>query len=292
MLQVDAKRSPVVLSSRWSPLRILSGGSVLFTLGALIWAILLSDGPAVLALVTMPLASSLIGGASYWRPQLAVRSSGTAVPRGDVVVRSREGAFVVVHCSEHVARELYTGAEECNYWAGEQWFRVLVGSSTILVMVSMVLLGNCTWVMQVVISTIYLLLHALYWLVALFPANWCWDLSYYEWENITPERDEKETPNYTRALWYCIQATKTTDWVTASEAAPRSPAWQKWLDRAYANCNNEKWNAVAEKDRVMEEAHQGTKPVHSSGSSQLLGEATAFPSSPGDKLHSFNVYEC
>lgn len=87
-------------------------------------------------------------------------------------MRTREGAFIVVHCSEEIARELYIGAEEVKYRVGPNNFRLLVGVGTVALMVAVVLLGNYTWTMQAAIGATYVFLNGAYWLVALFPLTW------------------------------------------------------------------------------------------------------------------------
>lgn len=129
-LRTDTQRSQrteaLVPPRSWSPINILTLASTFLTLGAFIWAILMRDGPAVLALIAMSSASTLIGIAFHWRPQLAARPTGSPVPEGDVI-RKRDGAFIIVQCPEEIARELYMGPEECNYLVSQQWFSVLVG---------------------------------------------------------------------------------------------------------------------------------------------------------------------
>lgn len=235
----------------------------MITVGVLIAAILIHNGVAVLAIITMSLATAFVGIASHWRPQLSARTSETRVHEGNMVIRTREGSFIIVRCSEEIARELYTGAEECNYLVNEQWFRILTGASTILVMISILLLGNCNWEMQAVIAVTYMVLNGLYWAISLLPKKWFWDLSRYEWRDITPDhyRDTAASKHsYTRNLWYAIQATGDIAWVTSSGAAPKGKLWKDWLKSAYANRQNPKWDAVAEKDRLFSGEYSENKP--------------------------------
>lgn len=244
---------------------------------------MIEDGAAVLALIAMCSASTLIGIASHWRPRLAARLTDIPVPEGDIVIRTREGAFVIIQCTEEIARELYIGPEECNYLVNDQWFKVLIGVGTLLVILSVLFLGNCSWTMQAVIAVIYIILNALYWAASLLPQKWLWDLSRYDWKDVTPGhlKGAHETgsdgvaPSYTRSLWYAIQATGEVDWVTISGAAPRTTAWENWLRLAHANCGNRNWNAVAEKDRLMVEACSEVGPQRSQRLRQLYEEAPA-----------------
>lgn len=178
------------------------------------------------------------------------------------MIRTRDGAFIIVHCSEEIAREIYTGPEECNCLVNDQWFRILVGVGSLLVIVSVLFLGSCGWMMQTVIAVIYIILNALYWVASLFPREWIWDLSRYNWEDTTPEHlkaaDEPgrdgQAPSYTRSLWYAIQATGEVDWVILSGAAPKTSAWEEWLRLAHAHCGDRKWNAIVQKDELMKSA--------------------------------------
>lgn len=269
--------------SRSSPINLLTVASFGVTLGALAWAILIQDGVAVLALIAMCSASTLIGLACYWRPQLAGRPTESSVPDGDLVIRTREGAFVVIRCCEEIARELYIGPEECNYLVTDQWCKVLVGIGTLLVILSVLLLGNCSWTMQAVIAVVYIMLNALYWVASLFPPSWLWDLSRYDWVDTTPTHMKNADttweadvgPSYTRSLWFAIQATGEIDWVTVSGAAPGTKAWETWLKLAHANCCDGNWDAIAEKDRLMEEARSRTSSRRHRRFCQRMQEAPA-----------------
>ena len=88
---------------------------------------MLEDGTAALALVAIASASTLIGIASHWRPQLAARLTSALALEGEMIIRTRGGAFIIVHCSEEIARELFIGPEECDYLVNDQWFKILVG---------------------------------------------------------------------------------------------------------------------------------------------------------------------
>lgn len=260
------RREALVPPHSFSPVNILTVLSSCLTIGAMLWAIDIRDGAAVFALSAMSLASTLVGIACFWNPRLATRPTGAPVPDGDVVIRTRKGAFVIVKCSEEIARELYMGAEDCDYMVNDQWAKVLLGCGTLLVIASVIFLGNCSWTMQVVIAVIYVKLNALYWAASLLPPRWLWNLSRYVPNLETPEHlkgahkpdGNGKPPNYTRSLWYAIQATGEVDWITTSDAAPKTPAWKAWLEEAYANRNNKDWNPVLVKDHLMEEARRST----------------------------------
>jgi hypothetical protein len=215
------KPKPRVPSKFWSPLNILSVGSFFLTIGLMIWAALIKDGTACVAVGTISLASSIVGYASWWTPELMNRNFRGKVPPGDMIIRTREGAFLLVRCNEDVARELYIGTEECVYKVQTQRYRILVGFGTFLLMVSVVLLGNCNFTMQAAIGVSYIALNGLFWGSSLVEKKRFWDLSSYDWEDITPKdalnADVKQNdtlggrPSFTRTMWYAIRETK--DWV-------------------------------------------------------------------------------
>ncbi|TVY51784.1 hypothetical protein LCER1_G006408 [Lachnellula cervina] len=235
--------------------------------GLLIWAFLIPDGTAVLALGTISLASSIVGYASWWSPLLTTRIFPAIVPPGDVIIRTREGAFILVKCNEYVARELYTGTEECEYNVSTQAYRFLVGLGTFLLMVSVVLLGNCNFTMQAAIGVSYIVLNGAFWGISLLKKDKFWDLSAYEVEDITPNDAKNAHLNsaddsantfegiasFTRTMWYAIRETKRIDWVKKSGAAPTTPQWDKWLTLAEqeARDNNRTWDAVQQREKIV-----------------------------------------
>ena len=248
---------PHIPTETFSPLNVLSVLSCLLTIALLIWAALIEDGTACVALGSISLASCIVGFGSWWSPILKQRVFDGYVPPGDVVIRTREGAFIVVKCDEEVARELYTGTEECHYFTTTKTYRILVGFGTFLLMLSVVLLGNCDFPMQAAIGGSYITLNGAFWLISLLGKDAFWDMSVYSCVDITPtdalHAQVSHPPNvekiasYTRTLWYAIRETGgDTAWTRISGAAPKTSEWQKWLDEAGENAKKEKrdWNAV------------------------------------------------
>lgn len=117
------KKKPRIPPQTLSPLNILNIGSCLLTVGVFIAAAVIGDGTACLALVTISMVSSIVGYASWWSPVLTPRTFQSKVPSGDIAIRTREGAFLLVRCNENVARELYVGTEECSYHVKTQPYR-------------------------------------------------------------------------------------------------------------------------------------------------------------------------
>ncbi|KAI0133831.1 hypothetical protein BJ170DRAFT_176490 [Xylariales sp. AK1849] len=266
----NTSKRPAVPAALYSPVHILSIFSLLLTVAIIIASALWGDGTAICAVALVSTASSVVGAASWWRPILMKRSHTNKVPDGDVVIRTREGAFLLVKCTENVARELYAGTEECEYRVGARMYSALMGLGTLLLMVSVILLGNCKWNSQIFIGASYISLNGMYWAMGLLPKRLFWDLSRYGIENITPlhslnahdttdEKDPREgVKSFTRTLWYCIRETKRTAWVERSGAAPSTPQWKAWLAEAEqaAERGDMTWPAIARKDALMKMSEQ------------------------------------
>ncbi|KAJ9151273.1 hypothetical protein NKR23_g3101 [Pleurostoma richardsiae] len=267
----NTAQRPAVPPAFWSPVHVLSVFSFLLTVALLSAAGYWHDGAAIAAIGLLGLASSVVGYASWWRPILMNRSHTNKVPQGDVVIRTREGAFVLVRCTEDVARELYSGTEECEYRVGGRLYRLLMGLGTLMLMVGVVLLGNCSFRMQVFVGVGYIGLNGLYWAMGLLPRRYFWDLSRYRWRDVTPAdasgahgatdpRDPREgSKSYTRTLWYAVRETRRTGWVERSGAAPGTAQWKRWLAEAEAAARKGQrgWPAVGRKDDIMRETDDG-----------------------------------
>ncbi|KAK4200852.1 hypothetical protein QBC40DRAFT_224795 [Triangularia verruculosa] len=273
---------PSVPATFYSPVHLLSILSFALTLLIIILSAYWEDGTAILATVMISLASSVVCYASLWKPVLMNRTTRSQVPEGDVVIRTREGAFLLIKCTEEVARELYSGTEECKYVVASDLYRVYMGLGMVLLMVSVVLLGNCEWNSQVLIGGSYILLNGLYWMMGLLKEERFWDLKKrYSVKDVTPvdskeahlmpakyrkeeymDRDHKgedgddddEKPSFTRTMWYAIRETKDkTEWVKKSGAMPVTDSWLQWLDEAMdkAMKGEREWKAVKRKNEIM-----------------------------------------
>ncbi|KAI4862738.1 hypothetical protein F4820DRAFT_429449 [Hypoxylon rubiginosum] len=260
---VNDSRRPAVPATLYSPVHVLAVFSVMLTASLIGFAAHYKDGTAILAVSLIAFASSVVGWASWWKPLLMKRSHTNKVPRGDVIIRTREGAFLLIKCTEEVARELYSGTEECEYHVSGQAYRALMGLGTCLLMVSVILLGNCKWNSQIFIGASYITLNGLYWAMGLLPKKYFWDLSRYKIKDVTPKDakgahrktsgDQREgVPSFTRTLWYTIRETKRTAWIERSGAAPATPQWRQWLAEAeQAAETGVDWPSVARKDEIM-----------------------------------------
>lgn len=225
---------PVMPPALTSPIHVITIISFVMTLAIFGLAAYWRDTNALIAVFIISLQASLVGYASWWKPQLMTRdSNGVPVPPGDMLIRTSKSSFILVKCNEDVARELYTGPEQCEYYVGPKNYRILMAIATMLLMVGVVLLGNTKFNAQVVISASYILLNGAYWIFGMIPKAYFWDMTRYTCKDITEEdakNADKEklelagvevSPSFTRTLWYAIRETNGhTGWVERSGAAP------------------------------------------------------------------------
>jgi hypothetical protein len=229
----------------------------------------LQDGMALLAVVCLSLLSTLIGVGNKWKLNLPKRNAKNIwTPPGDVVIRYPKGSFLVVRCHEDVARELYFAPENLHYLVATPWkYRMISLVGTILLMFGVIFLGNAGTYLQIAFAGAYMILNAAYWIVAALPQRYHWDMSCFE---VRPQRfdesdeddelkaKEKEdeklhgqvvakkpvalpkkkkpfvsyNKTFTQALWKVIIATRDTEWIVRSQAAPSTDAWRDWLQEA------------------------------------------------------------
>lgn len=292
---LEPQQRPAVPPALGSPIHIITISSFVLTLVIFGLTAYWRDGNALIATFIISLQASLVGYASWWKPRVMIRPhANSAVPPGDVMIRTREGAFILVKCTEDVARELYTGTEECEYHVGAMGYRFCMAIGTMLLMIGVVLLGNTSFNSQALISGCYIILNGAYWLLGLLPKNQFWDLSRYKWEEITPEDAMQANKNgdpiqgveshasFTRTLWFAIRETRSTGWVTRSGAAPGTSQWRQWLKEASENASagNRKWAAVARKDAIMSQSVTGEPKTDDAEQRAPLTEVSVNTSTP------------
>lgn len=160
------------MASILGPLLLESVLSFCMTPVLAITSIYWNDGTAIIAICTISLASTIIGDAAWWMPVLTrvpllspqVESS---IPSGDPIIRSREGAFCLIRCSNIFARELHSGDQECRLHAEGVWHLVCMTVAAVLIKPSVILLGNCTFNIQALIGAAYIALNDAYWDIGL-----------------------------------------------------------------------------------------------------------------------------
>ncbi|KAE8317339.1 hypothetical protein BDV41DRAFT_561565 [Aspergillus transmontanensis] len=229
--------------------------SIFMSVGLLVFAGVIHDGVALVGVGTMALSTSAASLSAWWSPELPElrkRSVGTKLPAPDVVIRTRGEGFIVVRANEKVIRELYTGMDSCKYNLSDKARQAFLAMSTLLLMTSVIMFSNSTEKMQIAVGAAYFILNILYWgLALLVEPNDVWDTSRYK---IDPEKTQKPTfaKSYTEVLWLAILETKSIDWVRRANIAPKTEAWDKWLQEAGENAQkNEDWPAERRKNEII-----------------------------------------
>jgi hypothetical protein len=243
-----------VLENRTIEARTFSPQSLLAIIGCtaslllLALAILYRDGMAIIAVCLLSTLSTLVGIGNKWTLRLHKRAQNKsrAVPDGDVVIRYPRGNFLIVQCTEEVARELYFAPEAIDYLiTNPSIYRIISLMGTMMIMLGVVCLANAQIQLQVAFAVSYIFLNAAYWVVAALPSKLHWDTSCYHISKQRFSRSEiihektltdlNET--FTQALWKAIIATKHVGWVKHSNATPHSKAWDQWLRLALEQAN-------------------------------------------------------
>ena len=216
---------------RFAPLTVVAIASSLISVGLLVWAVLVNDGVAVIAVILMSCSSTVLGLANLWMTPLACRDGryGQDESKSHAVVVLPGGGFFVVHASEYVHRQLFWGSEQCLYQVHGLMARGLSGViGGLMVLVGVVLLGNCSWTMQAATGSAYAILNVTYWLVTLLPERWTWNLNHWSCETTAKHR----TPSYIEALWTAMKYTRSTRWASQHGLVPHTSGWEEWLVEA------------------------------------------------------------
>lgn len=192
-------KRPAIPAQLTSPLHILTLFSFLNSLVILACSVLWRDGTAILSISLISLASSIVGYATWWEPRLMSVEGppNRKLPDGDIMIRTREGAFIYIKCKEPVARELFSGTEECKYKVTGGGHNLFMAAGTVILMLAVVLLGNCKWNSQMFIGASYVVLNGLYWALGMLPKKYFWDLSRYDIQDVTPS-DAQDAHKRTR----------------------------------------------------------------------------------------------
>ncbi|KAJ5711326.1 hypothetical protein N7488_005482 [Penicillium malachiteum] len=231
------------------PLNIVTFASILMTIALFVWAGVEHDAVGLLGLGTMSLSTSFACMSAQWRPKLSVRNVKGDVPPGDVVIRTRSGAFISVKCEEEIARELYAGTEVCDYVFRGRVHQSLLGASTVLLMAAIIFFSNSSWKIQIAVGLGYIILNLAYWAMALLTEpkqTWNMEARY----NVELLED-RVCANFTQVLWDSIRTTGKIGWVKKTHAAPATKNWDGWLQEAKENWNNPDWKAEEARDRWM-----------------------------------------
>ena len=223
---------PPIIARRLGPLTWLSFLGCAMSIALLGLSIHEQDGMALLATLSLSGLSTLIGIGSRWSLVLKKRKSKRPVPKSDVVINYPNGSFLIIKCSEEVARELYWHPPRCEYQTrSPRIYRIISLSGTLILMLGVVCLGNSTLNLQLGFAVAYIILNAAYWVVAALPPKWHWDLSCYKRE-IVAYKDGEKNDTFTTSLWKAIAISGTTKWVRLAPIAPMTEQWDQWLAEA------------------------------------------------------------
>jgi len=227
---------------RFGPLALLAFGGALMSACLLALSIYWEDGMSLLATILLSSLSTVTGIANKWTPTPNDPKPDPHSPPGDVVIKYPQGAFIVVTCEERTARYLYFNpSERCIYSIkSTAIYRGLSLISTLLLMGGVISLANAKIQTQTAFAGSYMLINIFYWIGAALPPAQHWDLSRLEVEHIEvhggrPPRTanvDNYNPTYTEALWKAIAVTGTSNWVKEAGWAPKTPAWNDWLNEA------------------------------------------------------------
>ncbi|KAB8221608.1 hypothetical protein BDV33DRAFT_230108 [Aspergillus novoparasiticus] len=226
--------------------------SIFMSVGLLVFAGVIHDGVALVGVGTMALSTSAASLSAWWSPELPElpkRSVVTKLPAADVVIRTRGGGFIIVRANEEVIRELYTGMDSCKYNLSDKARQAFLAMSTLLLMTSVIMFSNSSEKMQIAVGAAYFILNILYWGLALLvePSDVC-DTSRYNIDTQNPTLAN----SYTEVLWLAILETESIYWVRRANIAPKTEAWDIWLQEACQNApKNKDWPAERRKDEII-----------------------------------------
>lgn len=200
----------------------------------LIASIVFGDGMSIVATILLSGLSTVIGAINKWNLELTQRPKGET-PRGDTVIRYPNGSFLVVRCTEEIARELYFAPEKIDYTLENDWYhRALALLGTLMLMGGIVCLANAKLQLQLAWLGAYVIMNIAHWFAAALPQEWHWDLSCYE---VQEHGIEGGTTNetFTEALWKAIALTKTAQWVPGNwPTSEGTDTWKQWVRDAGA----------------------------------------------------------
>ncbi|KAJ5325757.1 uncharacterized protein N7506_008859 [Penicillium brevicompactum] len=250
---VEQKGGPpkaVIPLHKFCPLNLVTFASILMTIALFVWAGVQHEAVGLLGLGTMSLSTSMACMSAQWRPSLSVRKATGKVVDGDVVIRTRSGAFVCVKCTEEVARELYAGTEVCDYVFTGRYHQALLATSTVLLMAAIIFFSNTGWKIQIAVGLAYIILNLAYWAMALLtePSE-MWNM---EDRYVVEKLEDHENANFTLVLWDAIRTTKRIGWAKKTQAAPATKNWAGWLAEAKENSHKQDWDPEGARDKWMQ----------------------------------------
>ncbi|CAM1501956.1 Fc.00g039400.m01.CDS01 [Cosmosporella sp. VM-42] len=194
-------------------------------------ALAYGDFQAAFILLAFGSSSSLSCYMTRWQAS-QVDVSGTAVhdrKKGDIMIYTRNGAFLLVTCSTEVAEELYFKFSSFTrgFKAFETVRRIGFGAMVGLYWGIFSCIQRCSYEGQLIVYYSFLIANVADVAFGLMPSDWRWDLSQYYWADVSPKMPEKR-----------VQAAKEQDFEVPEptpevEKAPKQP--DSPLDLGFAN---------------------------------------------------------
>jgi hypothetical protein len=276
-----------LMAKKRGPLTWIAVTGCVFSIIIFAIAVWRRDGMAMLADVLLSSLSTIVGLATKWKLVLQKRRNKTPhTPPGDVVIRYLKGTFLIVQCDEEVARELYFAPEDMDYLIKSSWqYRIISLLGTVMLMFGVIFLANAQTQLQLAFGGAYIIMNALYWVVAALPSRVHWDTSCFKVieqcielkasvtdktlddsavaARVLPKPVGKtmktfvdQNDSFTQALWKAIVITKDVEWIRKSAAAPNTPAWDEWLVKAQARARStgepgNRWEKIDGRDILV-----------------------------------------
>jgi hypothetical protein len=215
----------------------------LLSLILLAFSIWSGDLQSAMATVCFSLFSSLAGYSNKRIDQQAParqfreKSSPTSET---VVIAYPTGSFLVVHCNDDVAQDLYFPQHTVAYALSLNVYRLFTFVNRVVLWVGIFSLANAHVESQVAWAFSYALLGSAYWAAdTLQGAGDGHEAMGYEVSDEclsdTDAMDDVRLPEdsaFYQALWKAVIATKEVGWVVKSGLVPETAVWKEWLEKA------------------------------------------------------------
>ena len=182
-----------------------------------------------------------------------------------IVICTRNGALVVVHCTEAVASLIYTTSSGTAHFCikSDAFRRLLNACTPMLFFGALFCFASCTWTMEFVVGCAYVVLLLL--CEVLFAFSKCpVDIGHFGIEEDTPRdcrdahaisnnmAESEQMPHFARTFWHAIRQTTDSSWAASSGIMPPSIGWRQWLLEATHHRRDMQWPAVAECTRLTD----------------------------------------
>ncbi|PPJ53591.1 hypothetical protein CBER1_00338 [Cercospora berteroae] len=217
------------------------------------WVTLFGFSETLILLASSVAFGDVVGISNKWTLRLP-KATSDSTP-GDLVVRYPNGSYLVVKCSEIVARALYFAPEEIDYYIQHPVaYQMLSLLGTLLLMLGIVFLANAKLQLQFAWAGAYVLINIAHWIAAALPESSHWDLTCFDIKE-QGVQGGPESDNFTIALWKTILLTKSVQWVKPNEAAPQTGVWSDWVNEAEV----EAWKHTKEIGTLVKPIWDGEK---------------------------------